>query len=234
MQTKQRHFVLKKLFFTKFLSKTCLNILYNSTKDFLKDFCGDPNLYQPYNNLDCALLLQQQLADSIICMFGIPIYYFRTVPREDTADYTFKEFTLRDVVAVKQLKLMIQDGQMPSSNPKLTDFDFDWETDWETELSKTQFAKAFGDNAFPKSNDFLYIPMMKRMWEVNAAYDEKNEGLMWVDSINAIVESMPDKFQGLSLEDPADAVDIATRMLTNPEYGSPYNLLFSSIKNLQN
>lgn len=63
---------------------------------------------------------------------------------------------------------------------------------------------------------------------------DKNEGSMWVDSINAIVESMPDKFQGLSLEDPADAVDIATRMLTNPEYGSPYNLLFSSIKNLQN
>lgn len=158
---------------------TCYNICIDSSGDFLKDFCGDPNLFQPYNNLDCALLLQQQLADSIICMLGIPIYYFRTVPREDTADYTFKEFTLHDVVAVKQLKLMIQDGQMPSSNPKLTDFDFDWETDWETELSKTQFAKAFGDNAFPKSNDFLYIPMMKRMWEVNAAYDEKNEGLMW-------------------------------------------------------
>ena len=63
---------------------------------------------------------------------------------------------------------------------------------------------------------------------------DKNEGLMWVDSINAIVESMPEKFQGLSLDDSADAVDIATKMLTNIEYGSPYDLLFSSIKNLQN
>lgn len=63
---------------------------------------------------------------------------------------------------------------------------------------------------------------------------DKNESLVWVDSIKAIVESMPDKFQGLSLEDPSDAVDIATVMLSSREYGSPYDLLFSSIKNLQN
>lgn len=157
----------------------CYNICLDATLAFLQDFCGDENLFQPYNNLDCALLLQQQLADSIICMLGLPIYYFRTSPKEETADYTFKEFTLHDVVAVKQLKLMIQDGVMPSSNPKIGDFDFDWQIDWETELSKTQFAKAFGDNAFPKAKDFLYIPMMKRMWQVNAAYDEKAEGLLW-------------------------------------------------------
>ena len=161
------------------LFSNCYNICLDSSNEFLQDFCGSTTLFQPYNNLDCALLLQQQLADSIICMLGIPIYYFQTAPREETVDYTFKEFALHDVVAVKQLKLMIPDGQMPSSNPKLTDFDFDWQVDWETELSKTQFAKAFGDTEFPKSNDFIYIPMMKRMWAVNAAYDEKNEGLLW-------------------------------------------------------
>ena len=158
---------------------TCYSICIDSTNPFLHDFCGTQNLFQPYNNLDCALLLQSQLADSIICMFGIPVYYFRVQPREDSIDYTFKEFVMHDVVAVKQIKLMIQDGQLPSSNPRLGEFDFDWEIDWEVELSKNQFAKAFGDNECPTANDFLYIPMMKRMWEVNAAYDEKQEGLMW-------------------------------------------------------
>lgn len=157
----------------------CYSICLDNSQEFLKSFCDNENLYQPYNNLDCALLLQQQLSDSIICMFGIPIYYFKTEPKLDSVDYTFKEFSLHNVVDVKQLKLMIPDGQMPSSNPKLNDFDFDWEIDWETELSKTQFAKAFGDEAIPNSHDFIYIPMMKRMWEVNSAYDEKNEGLMW-------------------------------------------------------
>ena len=158
---------------------TDYTISVDSTNIFLTDFCGETNLFQPYNNLDCALQLQQQLADSVVCMFGIPVYYFRTEPQKDTADYTFKEYVLHNVVDVKQIKLMIKDGSMPSSNPKLTEFDFDWETDWETELSKTQFATAFGDEAYPKYGDFIYIPMMQRMWDVNAAYDEKNEGLMW-------------------------------------------------------
>ena len=155
------------------------NICIDSSNVFLQDFCGESNIFHPYDNLDCALNLQQQLADSIVCMFGIPIYYFKITPNKSTADYTFKEYVLHNVSSVKQIKLMIKDGQMPSSNPKLTEFDFDWETDWETEISKSQFANAFGDTAIPMYGDFIYIPMMKRMWSVNAAYDEKNEGLMW-------------------------------------------------------
>lgn len=160
----------------------CYNICIDSTTTFLNDFCNSENLFQPYNNLDCALQLQQQLSDSIICMFGIPIYYFRVNPNKESVDYTFKEYFLHHIESIKQLKLMIPDGQMPSSNPKLTELDFDWEVDWETEISKTQFARAFGDDAYPKHGDFIYIPMMKRMWDVNAAYDEKNEGLMWRSS----------------------------------------------------
>lgn len=169
--------------FDKILLNGCCNEKYNicldSSMTFLQDFCGNENLFQPYSNLDCALLLQTQLSDSIICMFGIPIYYFRVNPNLEATDYTFKEHFLHHVESVKQLKLMIPDGTMPSSNPKLTEFDFDWEVDWETELSKNQFATAFGDTAYPKEGDFLYIPLMKRMWQVNSAYDEKNEGLMW-------------------------------------------------------
>jgi hypothetical protein len=154
-------------------------ISIDNSNTFLTDLCSENNLFQPYNNLDCALQLQQQLSDSVACMFGIPVYYFRTEPKDDTVDYTFKEYVLHNVVDVKQIKLVIKDGTMPSSNPKLTEFDFDWETDWETEISKTQFATAFGDNVYPKYGDFIYIPLMQRMWDVNAAYDEKNEGLMW-------------------------------------------------------
>jgi hypothetical protein len=115
-------------------------------------------------------------------MFGIPIYYFQVKPDPDTADYTFKEYALHNVTKVKQIKLMIPDGQMPSSNPKFSALDFDWELDWDVELSKTEFAVAFGDTEYPKVRDFIYIPLMKRMWEVNSAYDERNESLMWRSS----------------------------------------------------
>ena len=158
---------------------TDYSICIDSSNMFLQEFCGETNLFKPYDNLDCALQLQEQLSDSIVCMFGIPVYYFKCEPKRETADYTFKEYRLHNVTSVKQIKLMIKDGVMPSSNPKLTEFDFDWETDWETEISKSQFAAAFGDKLIPTYGDFIYIPLMKRMWEVNSAYDEKNTGLMW-------------------------------------------------------
>ena len=157
----------------------CFDICIDSSDTFLKNFCEEEKLFNPYSNLDCALELYEQTSNSIICMFGIPVYYFRVVPKKDTADYTFKEYVLHNVESVKQIKLMIPDGTMPSSNPKFSELDFEWEAPWEVEIGKQQFARAFGDTAFPKYQDFIYVPLMKRMWDVNAAYEEKNEGFMW-------------------------------------------------------
>lgn len=161
------------------IATDCYSICIYNENPFELNFCDNVNLFNPYAGLDCALLMQQQMSDSIICMFGISCYYFRVLPDEDSVDYTFKEYVLHSVKDVKIVKLMVQDGQMPSSNPQMKEFDFDWDNDWEVELGKTDFARAFGDTAFPKQRDFLYIPLMKRMYEVNAAYDEKNEGFMW-------------------------------------------------------
>ena len=160
------------------MQTNCYSVCLYNPNPFLEDLCS-PSVFNPYAGLDCALLLQNQLANSVICMLGIPIYYFRVLPQKDTADYTFKEYIMHNVESVKQMKMMIPDGTMPSSKPQFSDLDFDWEVDWDVELGKQQFAQAFGDNAFPKQRDFIYVPMMKRMWEVNSAYDEKNEGLLW-------------------------------------------------------
>lgn len=157
----------------------CYSICIASTNMFEESLCGNENQFSPYSGLDCALQLQQQLADGVVCTFGIPIFYFRVEPDKTTIDYTFKEYILHDVVSIKQLKLVVPDGTMPSSNPKFSALDFDWQVDWDVEIGKTEFTTAFGEGIVPKARDFIYIPMMKRMWKVNTAYDEKNEGLMW-------------------------------------------------------
>ena len=49
-------------------------ISIDASNVFLKDFCEDVNLFQPYNNLDCAIQLQQQLSDSVVlCAFNVEI-----------------------------------------------------------------------------------------------------------------------------------------------------------------
>ena len=156
----------------------CYTICLYNENPYLMDLCANQTI-DFYANLDCALQMYTQMSDLICCMIGIPVYYFRVLPDKNTADYTFKEYVLHNVIDMKYLKLVVPDGTMPSSKPQMTEFDFDWEVDWEVEMSKSAFAKAFGDTAFPKQRDIIYIPMMKRMWEVNEAYDEKNEGFMW-------------------------------------------------------
>ena len=137
------------------------------------------NTYNPYANLDGALNLQQQLAENVSNIVGIPIYYFKLSPNVGSKDITFKEYALMDVEAVKQIKLVISDGQMPSSKPEFADWGLDFQTDWETEITKQSFATAFGNTAQPMEGDLIYIPLMKRMWMVNGAYEEKNNAFMW-------------------------------------------------------
>lgn len=155
----------------------CYSICLAQTNPYLEDPCT--NNIDLYSNLDCAIQMQQFLSDLVCCTIGIPCYYFRVLPDQDTKDLTFREYVLHNVVDMKYIKLVCQEGELPSSKPQMTEFDFDWDTDWEVEVGKTMFARAFGDTAFPKQRDIVYIPMMKRMYEVNAAYDEKKEKLMW-------------------------------------------------------
>ena len=60
-----------------------------------------------------------------------------------------------NVESVKQIKLIVNEGQMPSSKPEFSDFGLDWQTDWETEISKTMFATAFGITAQPMEGDLI-------------------------------------------------------------------------------
>lgn len=157
--------------------------IYDYTTQLASDFSfsseESSNLYNPYANMDAALELQQQLAENVSSIVGVPIYYFKLSPNVKSKDITFKEYALMDVEAVKQIKLVIADGQLPSSKPEFADWGLEFQTDWETEITKQSFATAFGNTAQPLEGDLIYIPMMKRMWMVNGAYEEKNGSLMW-------------------------------------------------------
>lgn len=137
------------------------------------------NTYDPYANTEGTIALQQALAENVSSIVGIPIYYFKLNPNIGSKDITFKEYALMDVEAVKQIKLIVADGVMPSSKPEFAEWGLDFQTDWETEITKQSFATAFGNTAQPTEGDLIYIPMMKRMWMVSGAYEEKNGNLMW-------------------------------------------------------
>ena len=193
--------------------------------DFKLDNCANnKNMFNPYANLDCAISLQTQLAETVACMFGVPIYYFKLAPNQGSKDITFKEYALMDVEAVKQIKLIIKDGQMPSSKPEFTEFGLDWQADWETEISKGMFATAFGMKAQPMEGDLIYIPMMKRMWMVNGAYEEKNENLMWNSTTFRLMLVKYQEKASVNLGDTEELVDSFVKNKYEDLFGDEENV----------
>jgi hypothetical protein len=185
----------------------------------------NPNQYNPYANTEYAMGLYQQLTETVNAVVGIPIYYFKLAPNVGSKDITFKEYTLMDVEAVKQIKLIVNENQMPSSKPEFSEWGFDFSTDWETEISKTMFASAFGVNAHPMEGDLVYIPMMKRMWMVNGSYEEKNEGFMWQTTTFKVALV---KYQEKGSVDLGDTEDFINTLVANK-----YEDLFGNDENRQ-
>ena len=185
----------------------------------------NPNQYNPYANTEYAMGLYQHLTETVNSVVGIPIYYFKLAPNVGSKDITFKEYTLMDVDAVKQIKLIVNENQMPSSKPEFSEWGFDFSTDWETEISKTMFASAFGINAQPMEGDLVYIPMMKRMWMVNGAYEEKNEGFMWQNTTFKVALV---KYQEKGSVDLGDTEEFINTLVANK-----YDDLFGNDENRQ-
>ena len=179
-------------------------------------YCGDTtttsNIYNPYANMDCAIQLYQNLSNTVACITGIPIYYFKLTPDKGSKDITFKEYALMNVESVKQIKLIVQDGQMPSSKPEFADWGLEFNTEWNTEILKSMFATAFGNTAQPMEGDLIYVPMMKRMWMVNESYEEKRDGFMW---INTTFKVTLVKYQEKGSVDLADSESLINEFVKN-------------------
>lgn len=160
----------------------------SQTTDYSTDLKGcfsftansNSGTFDPYADQENAVSLYQQLSENVSQLVGIPSYYIKLKPNAGGKDLTFKEYALMNVDAIKIVKIIIQDNEMPSSKPEFGDFGLDWQTDWEVEVTKGSFATAFGNEAQPMEGDLVYIPMMKRMWMVNEAYEEKKDGFMWI------------------------------------------------------
>ena len=193
--------------------------------DFTELAKTSANMYSPYNNMENAMGLYQALSDTVSNITGVPCYYIILSPNQGSKDITFKEYALMDVESIKQIKIIIKDGQMPSSKPEFSDFGFDFSTDWETEISKNVFASAFGINAKPMEGDLIYIPRMKRMWMINNTYDEKNEGLMWQSTVFKVLLVKYEDKGSVDLGDAQSFVDGLVKTKYEDLFGTEENAI---------
>lgn len=125
--------------------------------------------FRPYavnssNQLNIGMSYQANL------MFGHEVVYFRALPDLTSGDFVFKEWTIQNVNDRKCIKVMVPNNEFPDNKPKFNEFGFDFEQPFEVHIDNSYFQLIFGINAKPRVRDFMYIPIMDRMFEVKSSY----------------------------------------------------------------
>ena len=140
--------------------------------------CGVP-LYDPYK-LKKPSSIYRQLSDVSTQMWGHTVKYFRVEPDQRSRDVILMEYSLYNVVEQSEFKVMVPGNEFPTQQFNYDIFGMGFE-EFEIHITKTQFQDAFGIGPSPRSRDYLYFPLINRMYEVNTvAYaDEFNLDLTY-------------------------------------------------------
>lgn len=125
--------------------------------------------FQPYqvgSLLDVNLALSYQTNT----IFGHQVVYFRTAPETTAGDFIFKEWTLFKSIDRRCIKILVPNNEFPDNKPQFTDFGVDFVAPFEIHIDNQYFQQAFGRNSEPRVRDFMYIPLMNRMYEIKSCY----------------------------------------------------------------
>lgn len=127
--------------------------------------CSDP-IYNPYS-LSRPTSIYKELTELSTNMWGHAVKYFRVEPDNRSRDVVLMEYSLYNVAAQGQVKIMVPDNEMPSQDFQFDIFGMGWE-DFEVHITKGQMEAAFGTGKPPRARDYLYFPLMNRMYEVSS------------------------------------------------------------------
>lgn len=170
------------------------------------------NLYNPYNQLSGAHTLNRNFSKAVSDIFGFECTYFRTEPVQDSRNITFKTYALSEVIEYKPLKILIKDNQLPDNRFQYSEFEIDFQDELEVHIVIEEFNNIFGESFEPNADDYLYLPLTGRMYQVNTVYENKKfmntatyyraTLVTWEDRADVIDDNVLDK-----IDDFADFID---------------------------
>ena len=140
--------------------------------------CTDP-VYDPYS-LSKPTAIYSELSELGAKMWGHDTQYFRVEPDQRSRDVVLMEYSLYNVKEQGNLKIMVPDNAMPTREFTYDIFGMGFE-DFEIHITKGQMEAAFGAGIHPRPRDYMYIPIMNRMYEVSSVSlaDEFNQTMTY-------------------------------------------------------
>jgi hypothetical protein len=164
---------------------SCPNWCEECTDPYAMDGCAnividcDDALYNPYN-LRKPHSYYRQLSALTNQMWGHEVRYFRVEPDQRSRDVILMEYSLYNVVEESTMKVMVPDNEFPTREFNFDIFGMDFE-EFEIHITGDAFTSAFGTGMEPRSRDYLFFPILNRMYEVStvALADQFNAQLTY-------------------------------------------------------
>jgi hypothetical protein len=125
--------------------------------------------FKPYE-VGTAIGIAKELSLQTNKIFGHEVIYFKTEPDRDSADFIFKEWTLFKTTERKCVKIMVPNNTFPDNKPSFTEFGVDFEVPFEIHIDHTYFQMMFGKGSSPRKRDYLFFPLLNRMYEIQGSY----------------------------------------------------------------
>lgn len=151
---------------------SCPQFCVECTDPFAFDGCAnievscDTNIFKPYD-LNKSVNVYKQLVGITNDIFGHSVQYFRTEADARTKDVTLMEYSLFNVVDKKDLKILVPDNEFPEEAATFDIFGMEF-AEFEVHIVAEEFEKVFGKGKKPRSKDYMYIPLINRMYEINS------------------------------------------------------------------
>lgn len=99
-------------------------------------------------------------------MYGLTVIWFHTSPKE--TNHTFVNNFLKDVVSIKRINIVLPNNEVPQDRSVYTEWDIQLEGEFVTNVVDSMFRQAFGPNEIPLQKDFIFFPMMNKMYRVSS------------------------------------------------------------------
>lgn len=137
----------------------------------------DANLFRPSEMVNPMGNLFAALSNSVAEMFGWTVKYFKVEVEPKSKDVILHEYTLFNVSNVKDVRVLVPENKLPSEELRFTAFDMDFVDDFEVHVTREHFERAFGVGTRPNEKDYIYFPLLNRVWEVTSTYLSKGDFL---------------------------------------------------------
>jgi hypothetical protein len=152
--------------------ESCPQFCVECTDPFAYDGCAnievscEDNTFQPYR-VHKTSTVYKQLVNITNTIFGHDVQYFRTEPDKRTEDVILMEYSLFNVVDKKTIKILVPDNEFPEENPTYDIFGMEF-AEFEVHITAEEFESHFGAGKTPRNLDYMYIPIINRMYEVSS------------------------------------------------------------------